>query len=234
MSRLVWDERDHKIGVDRGVFFPKNASGEAWSGLVSVDEHPIAIEGRIRYRDGRRIQSPGREDSFAATVTAFGYPPSFLMHPRIPFGFSYRVKTESSYQIHLVYNALAHMTQRSYGQNDNTPLQFDLTTRPEAIFDATPASHLTIDASRAPSVTLAQFEDLLYGSDFDDPRMPSVDEVIDLFNLNAIFQIFDNGDGTFTIDGPEEAIQWLDGTTFMLEWPKIVFIDQETYNIRSW
>lgn len=234
MSRLTWNERSYDVGVDRGVFFPSASSAEVWNGLVTVNEHTETIEGRILYRDGVKLQSPSREGSFAATVAAFGYPDSFLMHPRTPFGFSYRVMSADSYKIHIVYNALAHMTDRSYGQSDTTPLQFDLTTRPTAIFDAVPASHLVIDASAAPSATLSEFEDILYGNGLYDARLPQPQEIVDLFDINAIFRIIDNGDGTFDIDGPDEAIDWLDDTTFMLHWPKIVYIDSETYNIRSW
>jgi hypothetical protein len=233
LSRLFWDAREYDTGVDRGVFFPSASVAEVWDGLVSVTENTPFIEGRVRYVDGVKTANPGREDNFSATVSAFTYPDSFLMHPRSPFGMSYRVRTADSYKIHVIYNALAHMTDRSYGQSDSTPLQFDLTTQSTAIFESKPASHLVIDGSAAPRA-LEAFENMLYGSDGVDPRLPTPQEIVDVFDINAIFKITDNGDGTFTIDGPDEAINWLDGTTFMLNWPKIVFIDSETYNIRSW
>lgn len=234
MARLKWDDRSYEMGVDRGVFFPSDGPAEAWNGLVSVDEKSINIEGRVRYRDGVKVGSRQREDSFSASVVTFSYPLSFLTPARVPFGFSYRIKNEKSYRIHLVYNALAHMTERSYGQSDSTPFAFDITTRPVAILDAAPAAHVVVDAEFAPEATLAEFESVIYGTDTRTAHLPTAQEVVEMFDLNAIFKVIDNGDGTFTIDGPDEAIRWLDGTTFQLNWPKVVFIDEETYRIRSW
>lgn len=234
MAKLEWDGRSYEMGVDLGVFYPHDGPAEAWNGLVSVSENPVAIEGRVRYRDGVKVGSSRREDSFSANVVTFSYPLSFLTPARVPFGMSYRVKNEKSYRIHLVYNALAHMTDRSYGQNDSTPFAFDISTTPVAVLDAAPAAHLVVDAEFAPAATLAEFESVIYGSETRTARLPTAQEVVDMFDLHAIFRIIDNGDGTFTIDGPDEAITWLDGTTFSLSWPQIVFIDEETYRIRSW
>lgn len=234
MARLDWDDRAYEMGVDLGVFYPHDGPAEAWNGLVSVNETPVEIEGRVRYRDGVKIGHQRREDSFSASVVTFSYPLSFLAPPRVPFGFSYRVKNEKSYRIHLVYNALAHMTERSYGQSDSTPFAFDITTRPVAILDTKPGAHLVVDAEFAPEATLAAFESAIYGSDSRNAYLPTAQEVVDMFDVNAIFQIIDNGDGTFTIDGPDEAIQFVDETTFVVSWPQVVFVDEETYKIRSW
>lgn len=234
MAKLEWGGRAYEMGVERGVFYPHDGPAEVWNGLVSVNETPVEIEGRVRYRDGVKIGNHRREDSFSASVVTFSYPLSFLTPARVPFGFSYRVKNEKSYRIHLVYNALAHMTERSYGQSDSTPFAFDITTRPAEIAYSKPASHLVVDAEFAPEASLIEFENAIYGTDERAPYMPTAQEVVDMFEINAIFRIIDNGDGTFTIDGPDEAIQWLDGTTFSLSWPQIIFIDDETYKIRSW
>jgi hypothetical protein len=233
MAKLIWDvDRDYQIGLDRGVFFPQDGPAEAWNGLVSVDENTDLVESGARYIDGVKLGRSSREDSFAATISAFTYPES--LSPRIPFGLSYRVQTEKSYLIHLVYNALARRSNRSYVQSDTTPFKFELSTRPTPIFDAKAAAHLVIDPSVAPPTTLSAFEDLIYGSNNYDPRMPTAQEVVDLFDVNALFQIIDNGDGTFTIDGPDEYIQALNPTTFTVDWPKVVYINEETYKLRSW
>ena len=50
-KKLVWDqsgEKFYETGVDRGVLFPMEGAaygeGEAWNGLISVDEQPSGAE----------------------------------------------------------------------------------------------------------------------------------------------------------------------------------------------
>lgn len=179
MTRLSWDiEEASPIALDRGVFFPQNRPAEAWNGLVSVE--PKLVESRTRYQDGVKLDRPNRGGIFSATLLAFTHPPSFP--PRNYFGLSYREPIEDSYLIHLVYNALARRSNRSYVQSDTTPFQFDLSTRPTAMVDAKPTSHLIINADTTPAATLSAFEELLYGSDANDPRLPTPQQIVDLFN----------------------------------------------------
>ena len=74
---------------------------------------------------------------------------------------------------------------------------------------------------------------MLYGTNFTEPRMPSVSEIIEMFEAHSIMQIIDHGDGTWTAIGPESAIVMLDSTTFQITWPTAIYIDDVTYTISS-
>lgn len=231
MSRLTWDDRDYETGLDRGVFFPINGDGEVWNGLVSVQERSEELSSRVRYRDGVKVVNQRSEDSFSASVFTFALPSSF--RPREEFGFSYRVMTAAGYKIHIVYNAMAIKPGQAYGQTEISPLKVDISTRPMAILGAKPSAHLIVDTSVAYSWALEAFEDILYGSDMVDSRLPSPEELVELFEVNSILRVIDHGDGTFTITGPDEAIQMLDDTTFQITWPSAVIVDEESYTIGS-
>ena len=236
MSKLNWElNRDYEVGVDRGVFYPANGDAQSWTGLVSVSENPVEISERVRYIDGRKIANHRREDSFSATISAFSYPSSFLTNPRIPFGMSYRVETAKSYKIHLIYNVLAHISSRNHAQEQVEPINFNISTRPNAIPEAGPSAHLIVDAGVAYPDTLTQFENILYGVDAAaNARLPTPQEVFDLFELNAIFKVIDNGDGTFTLEAPDEYLEMTTATLFEADWPRAVYLDEDTYRIRSW
>jgi hypothetical protein len=235
MSRLTWEARDYEIGVDRGVYYPKNGVPEVWNGLVSVTENTPDISERVRYVEGRKIANLRREDSFSATISAFSHPTSFLLNPRIPFGMSYRVETAKGYKIHLVYNALAHISSRNYGQADSPdPVSFNIATVPVAMLDLMPSAHLIIDTAAAYPGAVTQFEDVLYGNTDFDPQLPLPSEVFDIFELNALFKIIDNGDGTFTMEAPDDVFLWFSATQVEVEWPRILTLDEDTYRIRSW
>lgn len=237
MTRLNWSlVRDYEIGVDRGVFYPRDNAAEVWSGLVSVTENTADISERVRYVEGRKIANFRREDSFSATVSAFSHPSSFLQNPRIPFGMSYRVETAKGYNIHLVYNALAYISGRNYGQADNPePISFDISTVPSAIPEMSPSAHLVVDTVNAYPGSISQLEDILYGIDAGaEGRLPTPSEVFDIFELNAMFKIIDNGDGSFTMDAPDEYIEWLSATMAEADWPRVTYLNTDTYAIRSW
>ena len=236
MSRLNWEtNRDYDLGVDRGVFYPKIGTPEVWNGLISVVEDTPSISERTHHYEGRKLSNRRRDDSFSAKVSAYSYPPSFLLNLRVPFGMSYRVETARGYRIHLVYNAKAHISGRAYGQLDTVePFSFSITTVPIGLPEVAASAHLIVDTAVAYSQALAQFESILYGDDDFNPRLPQPDEVFDIFETNALYKVIDNGDGTFTLEAPDDVIEMLSETLFEADWPKAVYLDEDTYRIRSW
>lgn len=238
MFKLTWATGEYEAGVDRGIFFGPNGV-EAWNGLISVEENTPELWSRVAYRDGRKIVNRRAEDSFSATVSCYTYPDDLTI-PRMTFGMSYRVTTAKGYQIHLVYNAAAHWGSRTYTQNDATPFSVDIVTRPTAIYTEepekmAPSAHLIIDTTVAYPPVLAAFEDLLYGAENVEPRLPSPTEVFDIFDVNSLFKITDNGDGTFTMEAPDEVFAWLSETELEADWPRSpIFISDDTYVLRSW
>jgi hypothetical protein len=234
MTRLKWDSREYESGVDRGVYYPVNGSAESWSGLLSVNEAVVEVAQKIYYRDGQKhvnLSSPG---SFAGSISAFSLPSSFLADKRKAFGLSYRTRTTTSYKIHLVYNVSAIVSNTKYAQSQPIPFSLDISTKPVSIPDASPSAHLIIDESTAWPEAIHEFEAILYGTDDSDARLPLPTEVYEVFNANSIFQVIDNGDGTYTMNGPDWAFAWVDPTTVTVDWPKIVYVDTQSYLIRSW
>jgi hypothetical protein len=235
MSRLTWDAQEYEVGVDQGVFYPRGGAAEAWNGLVSVSEQIADAADSARYLEGMRISQHKQEAAFAATVIAYSYPPLFFVSPRVPFGFSYRTKTAESYKIHLVYNALANVSGQKYVQQDDSPVSVDIVTLPVGISTLRPSAHLVIDANIAYPPVMAAFEDVLYGNDSQNARLPLPDELYELFDLNSLYKVIDNGDGTFSLELPDEALTWLDATEFQANWPLApVFLDDDTYTIKTW
>jgi hypothetical protein len=233
MSRLTWTERKHYGGVDRGAVYSRNGSVEAWNGLISVTEKPSDIRERVRHRDGMKTINQRVSDSFSATAECWTYP-QLLSNHRTIFDFSYRSRTSTGYEIHLVYNALAHMTGVQYAQDEASPLTFDIWTRPRAMpLERMPSAHLIIDSSEAYPPVVAAFEDLLYGDGESDPRFPDPEELITIFDINALFQVVDNGDGTATISAPDEVFEWLSDTHAIADWPYVNNVDEDTVRIRN-
>lgn len=241
MTRLVWDavgERFYETGVDHGVLYIGNL-GHAWPGLVSVNESTAGGEPRPYYVDGFKYMNLAAAEEFEATIEAFSAPPEFAPcdgvntmysgllitnQPRRPFGFSYRTRVgndvdgaDHGYKIHLVYNALAAPSERAYStlsdQAEAPTRSWKLTTMAPKIYGHRPTAHFVIDSRTSPSDVLAAFEDLLYGTDITTPTLPTVPELLALFNLAA----YDGGNPTDdlgnVLDGgvPMEQLTFMDG-----------------------
>lgn len=241
MTRLRWDDpkdRSYTAGVDRGVIYPpNNLPAASWNGLVAVKANPSGGESSATYYDGQRYyNAAASQDSFSGTIEAFMYPPA--LDDLSTFGFAYRVMTgPDSYEIHLVYNVSVTQSS-SAGATLTTDVELEtfswgFSTSPIKISDFRASSHLVVDTRIAYSWAVQELETLLYGSDFTVPALPGIDDVITLFENASILKITDNGDGTWTADGPESVIQMLDATTFEISWPSAVYVDAMTYDITS-
>lgn len=262
MTRFVWDQvgkRPYETGADRGVLYLDDF-GYVWNGLISVSEEPTGGEISSYYIDGVKFLSVTSTEDFAATIEAFSSPPEFAacdgskaiysglivtQQRRKPFGFSYRTligndaNPEVGYKIHLVYNALAGpSTRQNNTLNDNpnpSTYSWKIDAVPPLMLGSgfKPTAHFIIDSTTIPAEVLTTIEDILYGNESDDPRMPSQAELLELFESYAVVQVTDNGDGTFTVVGPDEVIQMIDSTTFQITWPSAVPINSTTYTLSS-
>lgn len=211
MPRLIWGavgERYYEIGVDRGVLYVGLDAGVAWTGLISVSESPTGGDPKPFYIDGMKYLNLAGREEFVATINAFSSPLEFgpcdgtmaiqnglfiTQQPRIPFGLSYRTQLGNdvdglshAYKIHLVYNALAAPSSRSNNSVGDTtdPIDFSwaITTLPPAITGYKPAAHFVIDSRFVTGTILADIEDILYGSEALQARLPTVSELVAMFS----------------------------------------------------
>ncbi len=238
MAGLTWDEKPHEFGLERGVFYAQSGQVEIWPGLINVQENPDGGETSFVYLDGIQTFYQKRQDSLSGIIVAHSYPTLFyddvLTQRRTkPFGFSFRTENTPDYKIHLIYNVLVSPQVRLYKLNNVEMMRFEFTTLPLAVPGAANSAHLIIDTSVAYSWAVAQLEDVLYGTDTTPPRLPLPEEVFEIIEVNSILRVYDNGDGTFTVDGPDEAIEMLDSTTFQITWPSAIYLDADSYQISS-
>lgn len=239
MTRLVWDDpssRHFTIGVDRGVLYIYNV-GYAWNGLISVDEKPTSSSDTVGYYDGQKyIQQKSVED-FNLSIEAFTYPDRLDDHDG-PVDLCYRTSLDKGYELHLVYNLMMYSKTGEYTtpKEEPKPVNFawDGIAAPEQVAGIRATAHLIVNSINTPPVTLSALEDILYGIETIDPRLPDISEVTELFDANAIFRVIDNGDGTWTAIGPDSMIEMIDSTTYKITTPSITYITPTTYKIRSW
>lgn len=217
--KLVWDEvgeRLYETGVDHGVLFVMGdnnqyGAGVAWNGLTGVTQSPSGAESNAQYADNIKYLNLISNEDFGATINAFYSPEEFdacdgmaspvpglriYQQNRKTFGFSYRTLIGNDtkgqgygYKIHLVYNASATPTERTYNTVNESPeaatLSWTVTTTPVNITGYKPTAHLEIDSTTTDPAKLAAFEDIIYGTEEKEPRLPLPDEVVSLLGANS-------------------------------------------------
>ena len=208
-------KRVYETGVRNGVLYPMvdgtYPKGVVWNGLTAVTESPSGAESTPLYADDIKYLNLISAEEFGATVEAYTYPEEFAecdgsatlvkgvtigQQPRKTFGMSYRtvigndVNNEShGYKLHLIYGAVATPSEKSYSTINDSPeaitFSWELTTTPVNVTGFKPTACLTIDSTKVNKEKLTALEDILYGTQEAEARLPLPDEIATLMNPGA-------------------------------------------------
>lgn len=180
--------------------------GVAWNGLTSVNESPSGAEPTKIYADNIAYLTLISAEEFGATVEAYTYPDEFAecdgsaeiadgvtvgQQDRKPFGMAYKTivgndteKNAHGYKLHVIYGATAAPSEKSYGTVNDSPeaitFSWELSTTPVEVADHKPTASITIDSTKADKEKLKALEDILFGSEESEARLPLPDEIITL------------------------------------------------------
>lgn len=196
-----------ETGVDHGVLYLLNKetnkyeNGVPWNGLTGVTESPSGADTTDLYADNIKYASLRAAENFGATIEAYTYPPEFAecdgsatlapgvmigQQTRNTFGLFYRTKLTNDlnideYKYHLIYGASASPSEKAYSTVNDSPdaitFSWELNTTPVNVSDHKPTAILTIDTEKVDKDNLKALNDVLFGSEDTEPRLPLPDEV---------------------------------------------------------
>lgn len=213
MSKLVWDQTGEKLyetGVEQVALFPQVGgaypNGVAWNGISAFNINPTGAEPTALYANNRKYLSLMSAEETGGSIEAYMYPDEWAecdgskavvdgvylgQQPRKAFGLA--VKTligndtemnKHGYKLHLVYNALASVSEKSYSTvNDSPevdPMSWEFTTTPLEVAGFEPTAYICIDSTKADKTKLAALEAIIYGSESEEARLPLPSEVVEL------------------------------------------------------
>lgn len=194
-----------------GGAYPK---GYAWNGLTGVTESPSGAESNPLYADDIKYLNLISAEEFGATIEAYTYPDEFAecdgsaeiapgvtigQQARKTFGMAYKTTfgndvdgNEHGYKLHLIYGALATPSEKAYATINDSPeaitFSWEVTTTPVAVEGFKPTASLTIDSTKVDKDKLTALEDILYGKDLVEARLPLPNEVATLMKTGAVAQ----------------------------------------------
>ena len=181
-------------------------TGVAWNGLTSVSESPEGAEPTDLYADDIKYLTLMSAENFKATIEAYTYPVEFEecdgsatiangvvigQQARKPFGLCYRTSigndtdgNEHGYKLHIVYGCLASPSEKQYSTINDSPeaitFSWEVSTTPVNVTGKKPTATLIIDSTKVDKSKLTALEDILYGSEAKEPRLPLPDEIATL------------------------------------------------------
>ena len=203
-------KRFYETGVKQGVLYPQVGGaypkGVAWNGLTAVTESPPGAEPTPLYADDIKYLELTSNEEFGCTIEAYTYPDEFKacngeatlaegvtigQQTRVPFGFCYKTvlgndekKNDYGYKLHLVYGATASVSEKAFQTINDSPeaitFSWEVTTTPVAVKGFKPTAILTIDSTTIAPEKLTALEDILYGKDEAEARLPLPDEIAEL------------------------------------------------------
>lgn len=200
-------KRLYETGVRNGVLYIPTSGvyskGVAWNGLTAVTESPSGAEATPLYADDIKYLNLMSTEEFGATIEAYTYPDEFAecdgsaalvdgvyigQQARKTFGLCYRTTlgndvdgNDYGYKLHIIYGCLAAPSEKGYATINDSPeaitFSWEVTTTPVNVTGAKPTASITIDSTKADTTKLAALEDILYGSESEEARLPLPDEI---------------------------------------------------------
>lgn len=208
-------ERLYETGVEKGVLYPAvdgaYPKGVVWNGLTSVSESPSGAEPTALYADNIKYLNLMSNEEFGATIEAYTYPDEFAacdgsaeiaagvmvgQQKRSAFGLSYVTKlgndvdlSDYGYKLHLIYGGLASPSEKGYSTVNDSPeaitFSWEVSTTPVEVPGFKPTASVVIDSTKVSKAELAKLEDILYGTEDAEPRLPLPAELITIFTTGT-------------------------------------------------
>ena len=225
MSKIEWSPIDKRIywtGLDKGILFVKDddwyQNGIPWNGLINIYEETSNFEFRSVYQDNIKIVTYAIGEDFNFSMEAYTYPDEFgycdgtahilegiciPQQDRKPFSICYRTtickSNRNGYKLHVIYNATAAVSEKVYNSiiTDNvTTFSWDCETTPILCNGYKPTSWITVDSTKVLPANLEKLENILYGTDDTESRLPTIEEIIDILTTKErVYRVLINNRG---------------------------------------
>lgn len=200
-------ERLYETGVKNGVLYVQEGGlypkGVVWNGLTAVTESPSGAEATPLYADDIKYLNLMSAEEFGATIEAYMYPDEFAVcdgsasltdgvyigqQARKTFGLSYKTAVGNDvdnnaygYKLHIIYGCLAAPSEKGYATINDSPeaitFSWEVSTTPVNVEGFKPTASVVIDSTKADADKLAALEEVLYGSESTEARLPLPDEI---------------------------------------------------------
>ena len=207
MTRITWNatgEKFYETGISEAVLYVDGLAPAPWNGLLSVSESAIGGDAVGYYYDGIKYLNNANNQEFKAVIKSYYVPEEFYecdgqkqltyyglfatQQARKTFNLCYKTQIgndidgqDHAYKLHLIYNAIATPTVRTYGSidaNGEPSVQsWSISALPQAIAGFKPTPYRVVDSRKYSTLVMSTLDEILYGSPSATPRFPTMTEL---------------------------------------------------------
>lgn len=185
--------------------------GVAWNGISNVTESPSGAEPTKLYANDKVYATLMSAEELGGTIEAYTYPDEFAecdgsatvvegvrvgQQTRKAFGLAYKtligndvVGNSYGYKLHLIWGALASPSEKAHATINDSPeaatMSWEFSTTPVNVDGYDPSASMEFDSTTTNAAKLKALEDILYGSESEEPRLPLPDEIITLMKAET-------------------------------------------------
>jgi hypothetical protein len=205
----------YETGVEQVVLYPQASGaypkGVAWNGFTALTLTPSGAEPTALYANNRKYLTLMSAEEMGGTMEAYTYPDEWAacdgsvaiaegvfvgQQARAPFGLCAKTlvgndtaANKHGYKLHLIYNALANPSEKPYNTVNESPevdpFSWEFSTTPVSVTGHQPTAYICIDSTKVAAEKLKALEDILYGTEAEEARLPMPDEIVQLFGAAA-------------------------------------------------
>ena len=182
-------------------------AGVSWNGLTDIKEQNDGAEAKSLYANDHEYLKLRSKEKAKGTIEAYTYPDEFAQcdgsvqivpgmfvgqQTRRSFGLCWRTSigndvefSDHAYKLHILYGASISPSEKDHKTEGEDPEAVALSWSYEAIPVAMPekltdAAKIEIDSRYVTEAKMKQLEDLLYGSNTADAKLPTPQEIYTL------------------------------------------------------
>lgn len=223
MALYVFNSTLKSISAGGNSYSTNYYAGVAWNGITAVTESPSGAEATDLWADDTKYASMRSAEQFGGTIEAYTYPDEWEacdgskspvpgikigQQSRKAFGLAYITTVGNDTELndygeklHLVYNATANPSERSYATINDSPeaitFSWEFTTTPIEVGEGyKKAALITIDSKKVDADLYAAFKKLVFGDTNNEAFLPLPADVITFFGGASEFEyvVYDPSD----------------------------------------
>lgn len=204
--------RLYETGVEQVALYPQSngtyPAGVAWNGVTALNITPSGAEPTPLYANDHKYLTLLSVEELGGTIEAYTYPDEWAQcdgsaelapgvfigqQARKPFGLAAKTLigndedgVKHGYKLHLIYGGIASPSEQANSTINDSPeaktMSWEFNTTPVAVTGHEPTSYICLDSTKVDAAKLKSLEDMLYGTESEEGRLPLPDEIAELFS----------------------------------------------------
>lgn len=209
------NEKFYETGIEQVALFVQEGGaypkGVAWNGITALNLTPSGAEPTSLYANNRKYLTLMSAEELGGTIEAYTFPDEWAkcdgsasaasgvyigQQTRHSFGLVGKSLigndtelTKHGYKLHIVYGGLASPSEQSNATINDSPeaktMSWEFSTTPVPVEGYEATSYLWIDSTKVDAEKLKALEDILYGTESAEPRLPLPAEVLEILGATS-------------------------------------------------